>query len=80
MGEELGEQLRQEHFSRGKPLIIERDGVTMLKHPDGRVTPVDGEYGASATRPPGIYRHWRAKRGGKVHVHRRLGGQGLPVR
>ena len=43
MGEELGEQLRQEHFSRGKPLIIERDGVTMLKHPDGRVTPVDGE-------------------------------------
>ena len=43
MGEELGEQLRQEHFSRGKPLIIERDGVTMLKHRDGRVTPVDGE-------------------------------------
>ena len=31
MGEELGEQLRQEHtFSRGKPLIIKRGGVTML--------------------------------------------------
>ena len=42
MGEELGEQLRQEHFSRGKS--------------------------------PGIYRHWRAERGGKVHVHGRLGG------
>ena len=30
MGKELGEQLRQEYFSRGKPLIIERGGVTML--------------------------------------------------
>lgn len=43
MGEELGEQLRDEHFSRGEPLIIEHNGVTMLKHPDGRITPVDGE-------------------------------------
>lgn len=41
MGKELGEQLRQEHFSRGEPLIIERDGVTMLEHPDGRITPLD---------------------------------------
>ena len=43
MGEELGEKLRQEHFSRGEPLIIERDGVPMLKHADGRVTPADGK-------------------------------------
>ena len=41
MGLELGEQLEREHFSRGKPLIIERDGVTMLKHPDGRITLLD---------------------------------------
>ena len=43
MGEELGEKPRQEYFGSGRPLIIERDGVTMLKHADGRVTPVDGE-------------------------------------
>ena len=41
--EEMGEELEREHFSRGKPLVIERDGVTMLKHPDGRVTSVDRE-------------------------------------
>ena len=41
MGKELGEQLEREHFSRGEPLIIERDGVTMLKHPDGRLTPLN---------------------------------------
>lgn len=43
MGEELAERLRQEHFSRGEPLIIGRNGVAMLKHPDGRITPLDGE-------------------------------------
>ena len=43
MGEELGEQLRQEYFSRGQPLVIGRDGVAMLKHPDGRITPLDDE-------------------------------------
>ena len=43
MGEELGEKLRREHFSLGKPLIIERGGVTMLKHPDGWVTPANRE-------------------------------------
>ncbi len=41
--EDMGEELEREHFSRGKPLIIERDGVTMLRHLDGRVTSVDGE-------------------------------------
>lgn len=41
MGKELEKQLEREHFSRGEPLIIERDGVTMLKHPDGRITPLD---------------------------------------
>jgi len=43
MGKELGERLRQEHFSRGEPLIIGRNGVAMLKHPDGRITPLDGK-------------------------------------
>ena len=43
MGEELGEKLRQEHFSRGEPLVIGRNGAAMLKHPDGRITPLDGE-------------------------------------
>ena len=43
MGEELGERLRREHFSLGRPLIIERGGVTMLRHPNGRVTPADGK-------------------------------------
>ena len=43
MGEELGKKLRQEHFSRGEPLVIGRNGMAMLKHPDGRVTPLDGE-------------------------------------
>ena len=41
--EDMAEDLRQEHWSRGEPLIIERNGVTMLKHPDGRVTSVNGE-------------------------------------
>lgn len=41
--EDMGEELEREHFRRGKPLIIERDGVTMLRHPDGRVTSVDGK-------------------------------------
>ena len=41
--EDMAEALRQEHWSLGEPLIIERDGVTMLKHPDGRVTSVNGE-------------------------------------
>ena len=41
--EEMGEELEREHFSRGRPLIIERGGVTMLRHPDGLVTPVDAE-------------------------------------
>ena len=43
IGGKIGDELEREHFSRGEPLIIERDGVTMLRHPDGRVTPVDGE-------------------------------------
>ena len=43
MGEELEEKLRQEHFSRGEPLVTGRNGMAMLKHPDGRVTPLDGE-------------------------------------
>ena len=43
MGEELGEKLRQEHFSRGEPLIIGCNGAAMLKHPDGRITPLNGE-------------------------------------
>ena len=43
MGKELGERLRKEYFSRGEPLIIGRNGVAMLKHPDGRITPLDGE-------------------------------------
>lgn len=43
MGEELGERLRQEHFSRGEPLVIGRNGVAMLKYADGRITPLDGE-------------------------------------
>lgn len=43
MGKELGERLRKEHFSRGEPLVIGRNGVAMLKHPDGRITPLDGE-------------------------------------
>ena len=43
MGEELGEQLRQEHFSRGQPLVIGCNGAAMLKHPDGRITPLDEE-------------------------------------
>ena len=38
-----GVELEREHFGRGKPLIVERDGVTMLRHPDERFTLVDGE-------------------------------------
>ena len=45
--EDMAEDLRQEHWSRGEPLVIERDGVTMLKHPDGRVTSVNGGDGVS---------------------------------
>ena len=43
MGEELGKSLRQDHFSRGEPLVIGRNGVAMLKYADGRITPLDGE-------------------------------------
>ena len=41
--EDMAEALRQEHWSRGEPLIIQRNGVTMFKHSDGRVTSVNGE-------------------------------------
>ena len=41
--EDMAEDLRQEHWSRGEPLIIGRNGVAMLKHADGRITPLDGE-------------------------------------
>ena len=41
IGKKVGDELEREHFSRGEPLIIERDGVTMLKHPDGRITPLN---------------------------------------
>ena len=37
--EDMVEDLWQKHWSRGEPLIIERDGITMLKHLDGRITP-----------------------------------------
>lgn len=43
MGEELGEQLRQEYFSRGQPLVIGCNGAAMLKHPDGHITPLNEE-------------------------------------
>lgn len=41
--EDMTEDLRQEHWSRGEPLVIGRNGVAMLKHPDGRITRLDGE-------------------------------------
>ena len=41
--EDMAEDLRQEHWSQGEPLIIGRNGVAMLKHSDGRITPLDGE-------------------------------------
>ena len=42
--EDTGEKdLRQEHWGRGEPLIIGRNGVAMLKYADGRITPLDGE-------------------------------------
>ena len=41
--EDMAEDLRQQHWSRGEPLINKRDAVTLLKHSDGRVTSVNGE-------------------------------------
>lgn len=36
-------EVQEEHFKNGLPLVIERDGVTMLEHADGGTTPLDGE-------------------------------------